>query len=46
MMPNLKEELRRLIGRFRPDQVIIDLVRFLSPADVRGKKFIYHGLCW
>ncbi len=41
-----EEELRRLIGRFRPDQVIIDLVRFLSPADVRGKKFIYHGLCW
>jgi GDP-mannose 6-dehydrogenase len=41
-----EEELRPLAGRLRPDQVIIDLVRFFSPPDVKGKEFVYHGLCW
>ncbi len=44
VLGNKSKEFRDVIGRLRPEQTVVDLVRLVD--DPRGLNVAYDGLCW
>lgn len=43
VVSNASEKFREVLAQTRPEQVVVDLVRIVEPAEVKGQ---YYGICW